>query len=605
MADGALSFVKEGCSCNRPIFDLKYLRTHRAGSVKLIRCFPHCCPNHSYANFCTSSIGLKARLVGNDITENDRAYLRFQPTMDHVYQRGEEIDASVVLENARSADNLKGEWIPSESVHTDATMPQDLVYRFNHVNSVGWHYGWMGTSTKAHRTCTHHLVAYILRQVVRDNRIVCQVRAVLTSSPFIVMSYRRACYKCQKHRDNDDSALCECEGEFNVSQGQLSLTPASSPSAVPTPPPQPSPETSIERELLSIHLFLQYTPAALFADFFSVLEAQLVDNILIPARVSAPASPLLPQLLRPSYQRPTMTPEMQSLLACLVDCVALTFKLAQQNRQNFSHYAAFLFDRKALNESFTHWLHSQYELLNDHVGRTFHTSISSIALQIRQSSWQFDELLQHHPSTFEYYVAQLREVYLGTKNPIPPTLPSQVSAITGQWTYGETAGLSWGQTEPSILSVLRWISMLYALELNFTGSALLVRSKLQMYNTISSEFVLDGMPRVFRVFPNGESTMSNISGFFHGDYVGSLVGNQDEIELHLFGWPLVEAFAYVSRCRIKPQAGRLLLEIQVCQAPVEPSLDWSTMTSEERCGHFVRESEAVVLATSFLYWPIK
>ncbi|KAF0685125.1 Aste57867_22950 [Aphanomyces stellatus] len=592
----ALSFVKEGCACNRPVFDLKYLRTHRAGSVKLIRCFPHCCPSHSYANFCTSSIGVKMR---GDVCESDRAYLRFQPTTEHVYQVGEEIDATVVLDDVRTADNQKGEWIPSESANVDPTTPRDLVFRFNHVNSVGWHYGWMGTSTKAHRTCTHHLVAYVLRRIVRDSRVFCQVRAVLPSPPFIVMSYRRACYKCQKHRDSDDHALCECEGEFNVSHGQLSVpSPSSSPDRMAPPPPPPSSSAalvaSIERDLMSIFHFLNAMPAALFADHFVRLEAHLVNGVLGPSDERAPTQPLLTQLLRPAYQRPPLSPDMHALLASAMDCMLHALAFIPQNRENFRHYAAFLFDRKALGESYVHWLQSYYDLLNSRV------DVTAVAKQARQTSRQIDSM---RPSCFEYYVAQLREVYLGTKNPSPPLRQSSPSALRGRWTYQHTAALALA-TDPSLLAVLRWISMLYAFELDFDGTTLQMRSDLQLYHTIASEFVLDGTPRIFRAFPNGESTMANLSGFLHGDYIGCATGNQDDVELHLFSWPLDAAMSFVTRCRLKTHPGQgLSVEAQVCQSPVETPMDWSTMTADERCKQYVREMEEVVLQCSVFYRP--
>ncbi len=46
---------------------------------------------------------------------------------------------------------------------------------------------------------------------------------------------------------------------------------------------------------------------------------------------------------------------------------------------------------------------------------------------------------------------------------------------------------------------------------------------------------LDGQPRVFQVFLNGESTLFDISKYLHGDYIGLQEGNI--MHLWLYIWP--------------------------------------------------------------------
>ncbi len=61
--------------------------------------------------------------------------------------------------------------------------------------------------------------------------------------------------------------------------------------------------------------------------------------------------------------------------------------------------------------------------------------------------------------------------------------------------------------------------------------------------------MLDGQPRVFQVFPNGESTLFDISRYLHGDYVGQQEGNL--IHLWLYIWPTQKVKARRSCYRVK------------------------------------------------------
>ncbi|RHY29067.1 hypothetical protein DYB32_005471 [Aphanomyces invadans] len=159
------------------------------------------------------------------------------------------------------------------------------------------------------------------------------------------MSYRRACYTCQKHRNTDDkTAVCECEGEFNV---------------------------------------------------------------------SAAAQANLPHQTRPLH--PT---SHGSVVECIVN--GMTMALSSDHRSHFAHYATFLFDKPALIDSYNHWMQSWATRLNHRLASSFQTSVAEIARAVAQRhtpsrpNMDGDEEQDSFTQSIgvEYFVAQLREVYL-------------------------------------------------------------------------------------------------------------------------------------------------------------------------------------------------
>ncbi|CAK4870973.1 unnamed protein product, partial [Aphanomyces euteiches] len=77
-------------------------------------CFPHCCPIHSYGNFCSASIDLVASNVDHAM-HDVYAFARFQGAQEHVFQPDEIVPATMFLSSLRTPGDLKGEWLPSSS----------------------------------------------------------------------------------------------------------------------------------------------------------------------------------------------------------------------------------------------------------------------------------------------------------------------------------------------------------------------------------------------------------------------------------------------------------------------------------------------------------
>ncbi|CAK4196035.1 unnamed protein product, partial [Aphanomyces euteiches] len=67
-------------------------------------CFPHCCPIHSYGNFCSASIDLVASNVDHAM-HDVYAFARFQGAQEHVFQPDEIVPATMFLSNLNLAQS--------------------------------------------------------------------------------------------------------------------------------------------------------------------------------------------------------------------------------------------------------------------------------------------------------------------------------------------------------------------------------------------------------------------------------------------------------------------------------------------------------------------
>ncbi|KDO15989.1 hypothetical protein SPRG_18473, partial [Saprolegnia parasitica CBS 223.65] len=453
----AVSFRMGDCKCadRASLFEHKYLRTHRAGSVKLVRCFPHCCPEHTYANFCTTSLDV---VVSNATLaiDADMAYLRFQPSTDRVLAVGDVLDEATVVHSTRSQANIKGDWIASDSRQLDAST---MTYRFNHHNLLGWHYGWVGTSTKAHRTATHRVVAYILRRLSPQSL---RVVGVHRSPPFIIMSYRRACYHCQKHRGGVTTTGCECDGEFHASS-----PPPSSGSSVGSPRSTALATRRVdpmvmEQQLGTVMSFLHRLPSHAFAGKYDRIAEQLTKSLLEPLGARWGSS----RVTFPRWMRPTpATPGSSSLEALTTVCLDLF--LASVSMDTMFEQSKFmqanaprLLDRQALQDAYLEWLHLHYRYFN-HLLEPMFLTLEGLATHINAVS-QAGALVPTAIGTtsitgFENFVAQLREVYMGVPVATPPVRNLVPSSFNGHWVFQETLSSAFSmdpsEFDPSVITI--------------------------------------------------------------------------------------------------------------------------------------------------------
>ncbi|KAG6572757.1 uncharacterized protein IUM83_18703 [Phytophthora cinnamomi] len=197
-------FLRVGCSEDEhPLFRREYARSNREKGVKLLRCFPHCCPEHVKQSYCGCSVHLlvtfSAEVRGVDLDEVLVA-TRFEPSRvaplwpaslaglfrdagaagdddsaRHDNERklgvGESVQlpASLLALSAGPSSNKGVVWVRAEreSASMQGRFPKNTVlYAINKRKFPKWFYNYDSSTTRTQREMTHHLVAYVFRQNV-------------------------------------------------------------------------------------------------------------------------------------------------------------------------------------------------------------------------------------------------------------------------------------------------------------------------------------------------------------------------------------------------------------------------------------------------------
>uniref|UniRef100_H3H9S0 Uncharacterized protein n=1 Tax=Phytophthora ramorum TaxID=164328 RepID=H3H9S0_PHYRM len=129
--------------CNHPqLFHSEYKRSNRTKGLKILRCFPHCCPDHIDRSYCGTSLSVRVQLGirSPDAAPTDpppseilAVFARFEAVNDVSLRPGECVQVDKMAAGTQSDNNLEGQWVagaldrPSGLVTTIRTpgMPAD------------------------------------------------------------------------------------------------------------------------------------------------------------------------------------------------------------------------------------------------------------------------------------------------------------------------------------------------------------------------------------------------------------------------------------------------------------------------------------------------
>ncbi|KAH9150586.1 hypothetical protein AeRB84_006598, partial [Aphanomyces euteiches] len=564
---------------------------------------------HLYSSVCGSSVTLRGHgpQLGHVVT-----YLRFDAAYEDPLRVGDTIMENAVLDNLRRQTHTSGEWIAGQYAAVDE-MPS-LVCEFGTrgQSSLGWHYRWVGGSTRQQRQAFHSLRAYAFAREPPRLRVL----AVAQSPPFVVMSYRRACKACQRQSPEDEQAQlkCECDGFYKLQTNALSnMTAASIPptegatntsSGGHRPPGIISPrsEESVEDALATIHYFMSTFPATVLAPYLERLDSMLRMTVRPPLR-----DPILCQIQAhfgaPCERRlapfSTTLEALGVVLGCSTDLTPFLHSFS-------AAHAASLLDKMHLEQSYESFVQHIYS----NVARTLaafnmtpqafsdeilslcavlHAEYPEAATSCLEKCRAFNSRM-----AFEAFVAQMREVFMSMNAP-PQAQPAACRRpLDGRWRYTAVSIMHLSrQLCPSILSLMRACYMGLTFEIVDNSMSFFMRSHHSLTNKAWAEFHVDGLPHVHRVFPNGESTMAIVDGLVHGDYVAAAV-NDTAVTLTLFSWPAssISRYCYAIHLqigRVEGPTGRLAVCVQVTAArEVSPVEDYWCMTVDERVALFDR-----------------
>ncbi|DBA04914.1 TPA: hypothetical protein N0F65_006916 [Lagenidium giganteum] len=195
------TFDQRGCR-HASMFADEYKRTNRTKGTKILRCFPHCCPEHVDRSYCGSGVyvqvdvscGVDRLPQDDDICDSGRqlmpqemmVFAHFEETGANPYALFDELPEQQVLKSIQTEQHPKGEWIEGL---VDSTISQD-VFLYNINPGARWYYEWGSAATKAQRFTKHMLRVYVF-QVVPQKHVL-RVIGMLSSKEFMVVSYRRA-----------------------------------------------------------------------------------------------------------------------------------------------------------------------------------------------------------------------------------------------------------------------------------------------------------------------------------------------------------------------------------------------------------------------------
>uniref|UniRef100_H3GSL6 Uncharacterized protein n=1 Tax=Phytophthora ramorum TaxID=164328 RepID=H3GSL6_PHYRM len=205
------------------LFASEYKRSNRTKGLKILRCFPHCCPEHIERSYCGSSLSVSIRLVerpaGSEPPPSEvlSVFARFEAVSDVSLREGECVEVDKIQRAVQTESNLDGQWIagvldrPSgmvAAIRIPDTAPNEerpLVFHLNSKAFARWYYDWESGANKAQRLMKHTLKAYVVEQVavdMDDNFTTISSREAFThlyrvlhvvaSPEFTVISYRRA-----------------------------------------------------------------------------------------------------------------------------------------------------------------------------------------------------------------------------------------------------------------------------------------------------------------------------------------------------------------------------------------------------------------------------
>ncbi|KDO26961.1 hypothetical protein SPRG_07674 [Saprolegnia parasitica CBS 223.65] len=609
------------CKCDS-IFEAKYLRTHRSGGTKVLRCFPHCCPSHVFNSVCGTSV--VARVHGPaDRVQQSMTYLRFEASYERPFQVGDTLSEQTILSNLRRQTHAIGEWIASQyDVFDDKTSVRVNEFSPKATSSLGWHYRWVGGSARQQRRATHCLRAYVFERFFHHNVSMLRVVATTQSPTFIVMSYRRACKVCQRQTPEDlekTSAQCQCEGIYRVSShgsdnDDENMTPPSSIMSMQQDAMPSALISDMEHAFSIIYYYLSTLDVPAFAAQLAMLE-ETMQQCFFHGTGPNISSPLFQPFIRaPSPQAKGLEASIAS--ACMLFMSQITTHMPAV-RHFFGSNAACLLNKRDLEKKYLAWIRFAYETLNPSVA-----PLDTTLLHLAQDILRLVEdplaqrpnisLLRHkiqtyHPTlAFEWFVAQMREMYLAINSPMPST--TTPSPLDGRWRWTSTnVSFLADSSPPSFLTIFRALSMGLSVQQIVQGTSLFITSEHALFPTIWSEFVLDGHPHILRVFANGETTMSCVSDFMYGDYVGRL-GPEDPqtVELTLYCWPAavlsVNRHCYAIRLQsVLHGPNTLSCRVQVTSALEDKKVDYWGMDISERIASFNVRDEAPVLELTLQY----
>ncbi|OQS00266.1 hypothetical protein THRCLA_06080, partial [Thraustotheca clavata] len=489
--------------CHDALFQSKYIRYQKANKLKILRCFPHCCPGHVYYRYCGAPICIATELNHSKPADNYISLLKIAPADDIDWEIGDVINPTSI-EDLENNSQLGVSWYLGRQKFNDKN---ELVAEFNYDMTEGWRYAWKSGRSQVIRECLHYVKGFIC-EVIETNPIRWKVIAIISSPGFTFASYRSA------PRVATDAVAMHKFVQMNTSSAQGYSLKSLTSSTEPPSPRHIVPSTQIMANRLGL-LLTMITHANLY-DISSDWQIQAIKYVLyrLDCRDQLSLTPVTPTI--------TITTNTEKL------SIVLQWFIHLLHPHNVNRYEAVILahqdcvlDKATIATAYSDCVQVLHTISNDFLAKNYNTNVAAIVNQIAQDQPHLHQQVMEQVELEGYFgyqslIAHFREVYLGLQHS-----SSKPSVATGSlWVY-DTTNSYLEFPRPSLLATSRWLTWLYCIQVNlYTPNKLTIQSIWRLYPSQPTEFVLDNTPRINRLFPNGESTMSNPGYVFDGDYIG-------------------------------------------------------------------------------------
>ncbi|CAI5703810.1 unnamed protein product [Peronospora effusa] len=571
--------------CNHEyLFQSEYKRSNRTKGLKILRCFPHCCPEHIDRSYCGSSLSVEIQLAECPsesvpskpaFREILSVFARFEAVSDGSLCPGECVDVNIMEQEVQTETHLDGQWIagvlvrPLEVMATnhepvktdnddnDATAsleePNSLVYNLNGKAFSKWYYDWESGANKAQRLMKHVLKAYIVERIAveRDNQV------PIISNPETLMQVYRVVHVVSSPEFTELVHPLEdklCWEHLNA------------------------PAVAVSKSMALLLAFVRWAPLRLYvpvaAELVHLLDQRIFE--LVPASAQKPTktncfSRLLLQhaQIEESIRATGEGTTLRTLLHVALQTVLWLYsqETCHWIRQFFRQNATSVLDKMAMRSCFLHFLRELEERLSAEVlAATALRRLSNVAEEVIAAVYSCEFFYDRRPlvrqilsgqsfAGWNMFVAQMRDTYIGATS-LPVSLPPLCRNVTfsaafpprnvverswnGEWcldmddvqwdvneirSFGNGGKSSADPRVPdvSLFSLVKLISQIVRFEvaIDIQESSLRVRASQGLAGCVDCmHLVLDGKDRVYRTCPNGITSCGGDGTC--GDYVGEM-----------------------------------------------------------------------------------
>ncbi|KAF0735502.1 hypothetical protein Ae201684P_022262 [Aphanomyces euteiches] len=505
------------------VFSENYIRCYQNHGLKVIRCFPHCCPHMEYRG-CGSSLSLRIDSAGLQQLDTLHAFGRFEIAAEPAFADGESIEWSTFSSDLCSKDNVYGMWL---SGLRQIDENRSVLFHFNK------------NKTDASRNAS-------LPRCFASSSTGIELIASAYSTPFTISSYRRTVGDKVRQKSSPE--------EKNAAQ-----------------PPTPRRRLTVQDNAEKIIRVFQFCTAISIDDVppeqWSALEAQLLVRCGEWSELGAPptAMPIIPDEFRRFSQQPWTVVNETALKFLWLWFDKPMFEFLEQffhsHRTTDNFRAVFEAAVKAFHETF----------VTDEVENCM-AALEDVLPRIQEAR------TNAYNVGYNAFVCAFRESTMGLSSIKPQ---SSLLGCNGFWRLHSVTTRRL-DVHPTIFTFFRLFTMVFALDLRMRGDLLFVQSKLLMFPAPWTMFHLDSQADTFHTLPNGEACGLDQTAVV-GDYRAWI--EFDTIQLWIYRWPQAgHHHCYLLRVWIAPCAfDPCLLRISwSLEEAVATDMDAKSLQLEER-----------------------